>query len=160
MNTFSNKTLVFVLALLLLGNLIFVGLLFFNREPGKKVSAERRGPLTTYVKNDIGFSETQMMAFDSIKAQHKKQVGKWFDDIRNEKMDVYRKLGSMQFSDSAIAEAARFAAQKQESMEKMMLTNIKDIRNICTPEQMQKFDTGFYKVMVRGAKDSSRTYKK
>jgi len=156
MNTQSkNKTWLIVIGMLLMANVVLFATYLLKRPQGRK-PAERGRAMSNYLKNELGFSDAQMSAFDSIKNQHKQQAKQAFDAMRTSKVQALKDLGAASFSDSAIAKAAAFSASQQQEMEMHMLQHLKEIRGICTPEQRQKFDTGFYKVMARPREGKSK----
>ncbi len=147
--TNGNKILLGIIAALILTNLLVIAL-WWNAAHTDKMPPKRTSPMTEYLKNDLGFSNIQMAKFDTIKMQQRSDAKKLFGDIRNEKATTYKNLAAGNFSDSALNIAADFSSQKQKNLEMMMLMHLRDIRNLCTPDQMKKFDTGFYKVMTHG----------
>lgn len=147
--TNGNKILLGIIATLIITNLLVVGL-WWNAAHTDKMPQKRNSPMTEYLKNDLGFSSIQMAKFDTIKMQQRRDAKKLFGDIRKEKATTYKNLAAGNFSDSALNIAADFSSQKQKNLEMMMLMHLRDIRNLCTPDQMKKFDTGFSKIMTRG----------
>ncbi len=145
----GNKILLGIIAALIITNLLVVAL-WWNAAHADKMGPKRNSPMTEYLKNDLGFSKIQMAKFDTIKMQQRTDAKKLFGNIREEKSSTYKSLATGNFSDSALSSAAEFSSQKQKSLEMMMLMHLRDIRNLCTPDQMIKFDTGFYKIMTRG----------
>jgi Spy/CpxP family protein refolding chaperone len=148
-----NKILIILIGILLATNIILVSLFLLDRTEKKQ---ERRSPMGQYLAKEVGFTDKQMVQFDTIKAQHRRQVKELFDDIRNRREASFKAIGANGFGDSAILNAATFSASQQQQLEVMMLKHIKDIRNICTPAQQKQFDTGFYKVMTRPRNDDKK----
>jgi Spy/CpxP family protein refolding chaperone len=144
----NRKGIMVAMGILLIANIILLAFFLFNN-PGNKRS-ERKSPMTGYLQNEIGFSKEQMAAYDSIKTDHRNQVKNLYDKMRISKEDIFKELGSKGFSDSAIIDAATYSAMQQKELELSMLKHLKTIRDICTPGQKVKFDTGFYKIMSRG----------
>ena len=147
MNQSTNKILIAAVVILLITNIALLSLFLLNRPEGRKT--ERKSALSNYLKNDIGFTNAQMVELDTIKNQHRREVKQMFDVMKNLKEENFRHIGQEGFSDSAIGVAATFSANQQKQLELLMLNHLKTIRNICTPQQRAKFDTGFYRVMQR-----------
>jgi len=145
-----NKVLIILIGILLAANIILLSL-FLLEKPEKK--PERRSQMGLYLTKEIGFTTQQMVQFDSIKAQHRRQVKQLFDSMRVKKESAFKAIGTNGFSDSSILSAATYSAAQQQQLELMMLEHIRDIRGICTPKQRLQFDTGFYKVMTRNRGD-------
>lgn len=142
----SNKIFIIVIALLLIANMVTLNLLLTNK---KGDNDDRKNSMRNYLKNEIGFSAAQLNAFDTVKSTHRAQVKPLFDEMRNRKQLNLKNIGAQNFSDSAIINASEYAAQQQKNLELNMLNHLKEIRNLCTPQQRAVFDTGFYKIMSR-----------
>jgi Spy/CpxP family protein refolding chaperone len=69
--------------------------------------------------------------------------------VRNAKKDFYGLIYSNNISDSLINADADSIAQKQKILDMQMFAYFKNIRNICTPEQTQKFDSTLKKEVAR-----------
>jgi Spy/CpxP family protein refolding chaperone len=142
----SNKIFIIVIALLLIANVVTLALLFTEKKPEYD---DRKNAMRNYLKTEVGFSDAQLVAFDTVKSKQRAAAKLMYDDIRQRKQNNLKWIGSTNFSDSSIKNAASFAASQQEKMEVNMIEHLKDIRNLCTPSQRAIFDTGFYKIMVR-----------
>lgn len=134
-----------------------IALLLQGRSSGSH--RDYKSPMTTYLENEIKFTDAQMESYEALKDTHGANMKKFFDTLRAGKVNVYKQLGGNAFNDSIMQSAVMSASRQQLTMETMMLNHVKDIRAICTPAQQLVFDTGFYKVMVRGRRDSSKSKK-
>lgn len=147
--TNGNKILLGIIAFLIVTNLVVVGLWWAAAH--KETSLPKRtSPMADYLRTDLGFSDIQMRKFDTIKAQQRTDAKKLYGKIKIEKSEIYRELAAGDFSDSALVAAADFSSEKQKRLEMMMLMHLREIRNLCNPDQLVKFDSGFYKVMLKG----------
>ena len=72
-----------------------------------------------------------------------------FDQLRKSKMDFYNLIYSSQVSDSSLNTAADLIAERQKKLDLQMFNHFKTVRNICTPDQLQKFDSTIKKVFIR-----------
>ena len=143
----SNKIFIIVIALLFIANIVTLTLLLTADK--KNYYDDRKNSMRNYLKNEIGFSDAQLVAFDTVKSNHRAEVKPMFDEMRMRKQLNLRNIGAQNFSDSSIIVAADYAAAQQEKLEIKMLSQLKVIRNLCTPQQRAMFDTGFYKTMIR-----------
>jgi hypothetical protein len=155
----SNKTLVIIIAILLIANIATVGLMLFGKGEAKAPVDDRKTAMRNYLKDSLKFSDAQLVQFDTIKSRHREQVKAIFDSIRADKTSILKKLGSDGFPDSSLAGAAQAAAGQQKLVELQMLKHLKDVRMLCTPEQLKSFDTGFYKIMNRPPPDDKKKEK-
>jgi Spy/CpxP family protein refolding chaperone len=142
-----NKFLIIAIGILLVANIVLLSLFVLNKSGNGR--PERRNPMNTYLKNEIGFSDSQMVQLDTIRNQHRRESKSIYDAVRLRKEENLRQLGQRNFSDSSILAAAAYSAEVQKELEVTMLRHIRDIRSICTESQRAKFDTGFYKIMQR-----------
>ncbi len=152
----SNKILIIVIALLLIANVVTLTMLFTGKKPENE---DRKNSMRNYLKNEVGFSDAQLVAFDTVKSKQRAQSKLMYDEIRQRKQNNLKKIGNDNFSDSTIKSAAAYAATQQEEMEMNMLEHLKHIRNLCTPPQRAIFDTGFYKILVRPNSDIKKKEK-
>ena len=65
------------------------------------------------------------------------------------KKDLYDLLYTSNTSDSLITADADSIAQKQKRLDLQMFGYFKNIRDICTSNQLQKFDSTINKVVIR-----------
>ncbi len=146
----KNKTLLIIIGVLLVANIGTLCFFLLNRHHHKKEGFEsKKNNIAMYLKNDIGFSELQIKQFDSLSTDHHKQVEVSFDEMRKEKEVRLKQLALQSFSDSGINAAVNNSVEKQKAIETEMLYHLKAIRELCTEEQRIKFDTGFYKVIIK-----------
>jgi hypothetical protein len=140
MNNPKNRILIFLVIFLLLTN---IGMLLyfttFNRMP-KPNHGDRRGPVTSFLQNDAGFSKDQMNMFDSLKKQHRTAIKPLFDDLGKSKDNFYQLLGKP-VPDSVLKAAADEIGKKQAALDLQFFQNFMSIRKLCTDQQLVKFDS-------------------
>ena len=152
----SNKIFIIVIALLLVANIVTLSLLLIDKKTNYD---EHKNSMRNYLKTEIGFSDAQIIAFDSVKSHHRAEVKPMFDEMRARKQLNLKNIGAQNFSDSSIINATEYAAVQQKGLEMIMLNHLKVIRNLCTPQQRAIFDTGFYKMMSRPGGDTQNKKK-
>ena len=147
----NSKTLLILIAVLLLSNLVGL-ILFLTNKPGRERmsgASERKNAMISYLKKDIGFSEAQLLAYDSLSARHRRNISPMFDLMKKEKENRLRYVAQYGFADTAITTAVGVTAAQQQVLETQMIMHLKDLRNICTDEQKIKFDSSIYKIFGR-----------
>ena len=72
-----------------------------------------------------------------------------FESHRASKDKQFKELAAGNFSDSVINRVADQSAGSQKIMELQMFNHLKNIRMLCTPEQLPKFDSLFVKILNR-----------
>jgi periplasmic protein CpxP/Spy len=141
MNNSRNRILIFLVIFLLLTN---IGMLLyftaFNRNP-KANHGEWRGPVTTFLQNEAGFSKDQMSMLDSLKKQHRTAIKPLFDDLGKAKDNFYQLLGKPVVTDSMLKAASDEIGKKQAALDLQFFQNFISIRKLCTEQQLLKFDS-------------------
>jgi hypothetical protein len=120
---------------------------------------DRKTMVAKFLKNDIGFSELQLLQYDSLSIGHQQKVNGIRDSIRNYKDLQFKLLSAANFNDSAIQVAIEKSAAAQRMMEKDQLYYIKSIRQLCTPAQIVVFDTSYVKIFSRRGDGKRRNSK-
>jgi hypothetical protein len=145
-----SRYLLVLIAVLLAANIIGIGYFIANR-PAKNTSGnyDRKAAMVKYLKNDLGFTPSQLQAYDSLEEAHKIGMKPLYDSLRKEKEKRIRYIAGFAFEDSAIITAVAKTAVQQQLVETNMLKHVKDIRNLCTPAQKVVYDTSIYKMFVR-----------
>jgi hypothetical protein len=147
----KSKFLLILIAVLLTANIIGLALFFINKSSHKRdnPATERKNAMVGYLKNDIGFSASQLVGYDSLSEQHRRNMVPLFDQLKKEKESRLKYISQYQYADTAIASAVNKTVLQQQMLETKMLMHLKDIRNLCSEEQKIKFDTIIYKFFSR-----------
>ena len=143
MNNSKNRILIFLVVFLLLTN---IGMLLyftsFDKHPAKGNRPEnRRGPVTSFLQNDLGFSKEQMDMVDSLKKQHRAASKPLFDELGKSKDRFYALIGQPGTSDSVLNAAAAEIGKRQSALDLQFFQNFISFRKICTAAQLPKFDS-------------------
>lgn len=147
----KSKFLLLIIAVLLLANITSLFIFFNNRKcrHEAKPPVDRKEIMTKYLTEELKFDPVQMKTFDSLSAQHKLATDPLFETLREEKEKRLRFLTDNNYSDSALLQAVNRSAEKQKNLDLKMLEHIRNVRSICTDNQKNIFDTGFYKMMKK-----------
>ena len=78
------------------------------------------------------------------------------DSLRSTKEKQFKELAAVNFSDSAMNAVADRSAATQKTMELKMFNHLRNIRLLCKPEQLPKFDSLFGKVLNRRGGDPKK----
>lgn len=148
-----------MVVVLLVTNIVMLAF-FLNMGPEKRGSRNgKAGMLTEFLKKEIGFSPQQLLQYDTLSNLRHEKMKSSFNDMRNSKEQQLKELGAGAFSDSAISIAADKSAAIQKEMELNMLHYFATIRKLCTPDQLPKFDSLFYKVWNKRGEGRNKTGK-
>lgn len=145
----KSKLFLLIIVVLLISNFGMLYLLNSHKDPGKNRGRGWDTMLKEFLQKDIGFSDAQLLQYDTLSKQQKEDMKGSFSGMKNRKEQQLKNLGSSAFSDSAISVAVEQSAEGQKIMERKMLTNLVAIRKLCTADQLPKFDSLIYKAWSR-----------
>ena len=144
----KNKILLIIIGVLLITNVVLVTFLLINKPFLKKgMRGDRSTMIAAFLQNEIGFDQHQLKLYDSLNVPNRTKVKAMFDILKSEKENEFKQLTIDNFSDTAIFKTANNISAKQKEIEIVLYKHYKEIRNICSPNQLPKFDSLFYKVL-------------
>lgn len=123
--------------------------LFSGKQPERKPKDRSQNGMYNSLQNEVGFSKDQLVQYQSLRKAQMEKVKPLFNGVRKAKKDFYDLLYSDNLPDSLIKMNADSIAQKQKNLDTQMFMYFRSIRNICTPDQLQKFDSSMKKVVQR-----------
>jgi periplasmic protein CpxP/Spy len=155
-----NKVYIMIIAILLVTNVAMLSLFLMKKEPEKREKRpDRKTMIAEFLKNEIGFTAAQLQQYDELSTKHQENVKKMFENHRASKDKQFKELAASDFSDSAINTVADQSAEAQKTIELQMFNHLKNIRTLCTKEQLPKFDSLFAKVLNRRGEGRKKTMK-
>ena len=110
---------------------------------------QNQNGMSGMLQKEVGFSKDQIDSYLSLRKSQLDTIHTSFDELRKSKMDFYHLIYSSQVSDSSVSRAADLIAERQKVLDLHMFHHFKMVRNICTPDQLQKFDSTIEKVFIR-----------
>ncbi len=144
----KNKSLVSIIIFLLITNIAMVIFFLVLNSSSHRPSRNQNG-MSEALQKEANFSKEQLDTYQSLRKNHFNKIHPLFDDLRKSKMDFYTLIYNPQVSDSSLNAAADLIAEKQKNLDMQMFKHFETVRNICTPDQLQKFDTVVKKVFTR-----------
>lgn len=144
----NSKLFLAIIGILLVTNIAML-IFFLKGKPAERngMRAGKKAMMMTFFQNEIGFSQQQLVQYDSLNEQHRRRVRAMFEAARKEKEGQFKEMAASNFSEQAIDSIASLSAGKQKAMEAEIFYNYKNIRNICQPAQLPAFDSLFYSVL-------------
>ncbi len=140
--TSRNKTLIFIIAALLLTNIAVLAYFLWIKKPGPKYNARDRSGMIEKLQKEVGFNEQQIAQYKQLKDQQREMIHPMFDEMRKAKDSLFRLMGDTTVSDSVISKAADAIAQKQRALDLQTFNHIRKVRALCTTsEQRVKYDS-------------------
>ena len=139
----NNKSLIFLVVVLLLSN---VGLLLYYlvwKKPGNRQWGGQKGDfsIVDFMKKEVGFNEEQTKQFKELHDKNRDSLKVLGDNILTSKIELYKLLQQANPPDSIINRMAGQLAQNQESMELTMFRHFQKVRAICNSQQQVKLDS-------------------
>ena len=146
----KTKPLITIIIFLLVTN---IAMLIFFMILSKPVERRTRNyelnGMYKSLQNEVGFSKDQLDKYQDLREGQMKKAHPMFSELRDAKKNFYELIYSSQASDSLINADADSIAQKQKNLDAQMFHYFKNVRNICMPNQTQKFDLVINKVLMR-----------
>ncbi len=146
----KNRSLVSIIIFLLISNIAIL-IFFLGIKDGRKTShgKDGRNTVAVFLQKDMGFNKEKMDEYQKLREVQMKSVQPLFDDIRSAKENFYELLYINNVSDSIVNNAAAVIGEKQMALDKQMFSYFKNIRNLCAPQELPKFDSSFKKVVEK-----------
>ena len=145
-----SKVFVAIIVMLMIANIALVSFFLLKKDSGRRDKHEdRKAMIAGFLKNEIGFSAAQLQQYDTLSSRHRDNIKSMFDSLRSSKDKQFKQLAAGNFTDSVLNSVADQSAVSQKTMELQMFNHLKNIRSLCTPVQLPKFDSLFVKVLSK-----------
>lgn len=152
-----NKTLLFIIAVLLLTNIAMLVYFLGKREDKPKSQRSQRGGLTEMLQKDVGFNEEQVARYKKLKEQQWETIRPMFDQMRKAKDSLFRLMGDSTANDSLINKAAEAIASQQKALDLQAFNHFKRVRELCSnTEQQVKYDSAILRMFRKMGKPARR----
>lgn len=150
MQTPQNKSLISIIVFLLLTNIaMLVFFLFLGNTNRRGGHGRDENFFSNILQKEVGFNDNQITAYKKLKEEQMHKMKPLFEDIRAAKDNFYKLTYSNPLPDSVLRSNAAVIGDKQEALDMQMFQNLKAVRNLCTPEQLPKFDSSIKIVVAR-----------
>jgi Spy/CpxP family protein refolding chaperone len=144
-NFSRTKVLISIIAVLLLTNIAMLIFVVGTRDHRRKRGDEgNRGPGTSIsivLEQKVGFTREQMDKVKELRGTHREKMHSLFEDIRLAKISFYGHLGENEVNDSVFNTSGNAIAEKQKAIDLQAFKNLRELRALCTPEQLPKYDS-------------------
>jgi Spy/CpxP family protein refolding chaperone len=146
----KTKSLVTIIIFLLITNIaMLVFFVVLSKPAERRQRGHESNGMYKSLQNEVGFSQDQLKQYQALREEQMKNVRPRFNEVRESKKAFYGLISSDQVSDSLLNADADSIAEKQKSLDMQMFLYFKNIRKICTPDQIGKYDTLMKKVIGR-----------
>jgi len=159
-NSKKSKILLVIIAILLISNIVLISFFLQKKAPDRYAKRpDRKVYIVEFLEKEIGFNQQQLLQYDSLSDGQKKKMKAFYDTMRIKKKQQFQQLVVGNFSDSSISLLADESLATQKQMEVQMFNHIKSVRQLCSPDQLPRFDTSFFKVFNRRGANSNKNAK-
>ena len=139
MNQLSrNKVLLSIIAILLITNIVML-VLFLKMKPHPQ--EPKKLGFTEKLKNQVGFSAQQMAVYEPKRNNFWARVRERSGEIKKTKEDFYKFMYDPSVPDSVLESKADIIGNQQKDLDLFVIRHFKEIRTLCTPEQLPKYDS-------------------
>lgn len=140
MNQLSrNKILVSIIAILLVTNLVMLVLFFKVCKHSEK--AQKKLGFTEKLRTEVGFTSEQMSVYEPGKTEFWKEYRDRFEEIKKTKEDFYFQMYDSTITDSVLESKAEVIGDQQKEIDLHVVRYFKEVRKLCTPKQLPKYDS-------------------
>lgn len=119
-------------------------LIFFialSKSPDKRQRNHESNGMYNSLQNEVGFSKDQLDQYQALRKEQRDKAKPLFIELRNAKKNFYGLIYNKNIPDSLLNADADSIAQQQKKLDMQMFSYFNNIRNICSPDQLEKFDT-------------------
>jgi hypothetical protein len=141
----NNRVLLLITSVLLVANVGLLYFLVFNRP--QKPSKPPVNPIEK-VKNEVGLSDEQAVAYDSLRSQQFRNMKPLFKGVTKSKEDFFSLIYEEGVSDSVLNSYASKIGEKQMELDISTFHYFQSIKALCNEEQKPKMDS-FIKQIVK-----------
>lgn len=162
MSASNKRSLIFIIIFLLLTNLGVLAYFLMDKKPSKPPKDNSMG-IAPGLKKDVGFDETQIAGYKKLKEEQWKIFKPMLSDLWRAKDSLYRMLSDTNATDSSVNAVALWIGEKQKAVELQAFIHYKQIRTLCRPDQLAKYDSLIQQTMKKLRKgqkgDSGKKHK-
>jgi len=150
MSASNKRPLIFIIMFLLLTNIGVLGYFLWDKKPHK--SPPKQPGIATALKNEVGFNDSQIAGYKKLKEEQWKKFRPKLDEVRKAKDSLYKLLSNENVNDSVINKTADLIGEKQRAVDLQAFNHFREVRALCTPDQLQKYDSLIQQMMRKMGK--------
>jgi protein CpxP len=147
-NLTKTKVLIFVILVLLVANAAML-FSFVGMKKPEKDNDRGRGPnvMSSVLQEQVRFSDQQMDKVKDLRKKHWDKMHVLFEDMRKAKIAFYQNISKSEVADSALQLQASVIGKTQQAIDIQTFKNFRELRALCTPEQLPRYDSLIPKVI-------------
>ncbi len=152
MNYFEkNRIYIFIIIILLIFNISAITAIIFHIRAERHPAMERRteeGRRGFHLTDSLGFNQEQKVAFDTLRAQFGRNTRTIMKKIEEQKHEMMFELTSDHPDTARLASIAREMGTLHVQQKLLTIDHFTRIRQLCTPDQLLKFNALFRKILL------------
>lgn len=146
----TKKSLIMIIFLLIIIDVVILFFFVSKNKPESNLQHENReGGLYSMLKEEADFSPEQIAQYQTLREEQFELVKPMFSKIRKSKDHFYSLIYTNNVPDSTLNSLSDSIASNQKVLDLQMFSYFRQIRSICTEEQLPKFDSSITKVLKR-----------
>lgn len=154
MNRAKYKWIFFLVAVLLISNIVLALFLFASKNK-KNEPYKNRESVSNIIYKDLGLTAQQIDTFKLNKDLFFKNMRPIWDEIKGLKDSLYKHM-EVDSNDSSIQKLTTIIALKTKEADLKMYQHFVEMRKLCTSEQQVRFDTIIPKFLSRNGRGNRR----
>jgi len=143
------RSLIFIIAFLLLTNIAMLAFFIFSKPCTNIPKPKDENLVGTFLRNEMKFDEQQMDAYQMTRKKDFEKARPAFQALSESKNNFYENIYNDDVPDSLVKKSASVIGKRQIFVDMQMLQHFKNVRNLCTPQQLPKFDSLFKNVIAK-----------
>lgn len=140
MTSIKNKSLLFIIGVLLISNLVMVGMYLFGTKERRPRERTQRSPIEFMVK-ELALDDKQAAAFKEMLDTVKQKNKPLLDSMRTSRESLYKNLKAEPQPDSVILSYANTIGKIETALTINNYEHFRKLRAICNQEQQLELDT-------------------
>jgi len=156
-----------LVAILLVTNIATLAFMWSIREKKKPGNQSPKGRMGQFMVDQMKFTKEQEAQYWQLRDSMLNQQRPIMDSMRASKTKFFALLNQPDINDSALQAKTEEIGELQKRLDIVTFRHFQQIRTICKPEQLQKFDTVIKEIVIRmtnfrrpGDKKNDSTLKK
>ncbi len=158
------KALVAIIVFLVITDILLLIFFISHQSPtDKRLRSRDQNGLATMLSKEVNFDTSQMHEYMQLRSRQRTAGRPLFDSMRISKENFYALLEQSSVPDSIINNSANKIAVTQKQLDLQMFYYFQQVRKLCTPQQLPKFDSLIKKTivkMIRGGRNHNPNDKK
>ena len=143
------RSLTFIIAFLLVTNIAMLLFFIFSKPCTNSPKPKEENLVSTFLKDEIKFDDQQMDVYQQVRKKDFEKARPMLQALSESKNNFYQNIHHDDVPDSVVKKSVSVIGKKQIIVDMQMLQHFKNVRNICTPQQLPKFDSLFKTVIAK-----------